>query len=126
MTHNHFGKSATFADGGTTSGRRRYHIAMLVLACCSTPAAARAEDPPNPAASHAASDEQQKLQAEQNELIRSANGAYQAGQYEEAMRRLEQLVALYAKIYPAAEFPQGHIDIMQCLSDMCQIAYAAR
>ena len=78
--------------------------------------------PPVPPANQDPVAHRQQLLAERDELIRTANAFYQQKKYDEAMQRLQQLLALYKQIYPADQYPNGHQDVVECCVDICRVA----
>ncbi len=104
-------------------------LAALALTCCAVPSPAGPGEPqqkvPGPTPEGPTPDAQQTaLVAERDRLILSANHAYQTRQYDEAMERLRQLVALYETMYPVSQYPTGHIDFIQVYLSMCNVAEA--
>ena len=98
-------------------------ILLLPLSSALT-AALRADERPVPSANQDPVAHRQQLLAERDELIRTANACYQQKQYDEAMQRLQQLLALYKQIYPAEQYPNGHRDVVECCVDICRVADA--
>ena len=115
MTHRHVLNTDSLQAklGGGVIPCRSAFIALFMLACCTALASLRAEETPNSSATSTSQDQRQKLLADRNELILSVDRSYQAGRYDEANCRLEQLMALYRQLYPVSEYPDGHMNIVQ-------------
>ncbi len=66
------------------------------------------------------------LLAQRDALILNANSAYQAGQYDEATRDLEQLLVLYQQVYPEPMYPNGHMRIVEAYFSLCDVGCARK
>ncbi len=122
------GHSVTDAPTPAARSRRpdvaallRWFILLLPLSTMLT-TAPHADEPPVPPANQDPVAHRQQLLAERDELIRTANAFYQQKKYDEAMQRLQKLLALYKQIYPPDQYPNGHQDVVECCVDICRVA----
>jgi tetratricopeptide (TPR) repeat protein/CHAT domain-containing protein len=71
---------------------------------------ASADEPLTPAA-------REKLQKESAKIKEEARGLLRAGKPAEALRSARQALAIDERLYPAADYPDGHASLAQCLMD---------
>ncbi|QJW94815.1 CHAT domain-containing tetratricopeptide repeat protein [Frigoriglobus tundricola] len=87
----------------------RFTIAVLAVALAG--ALARAADPPRALAA----EERKQLEAKWLELNEAGDKAYRAGRPADALQPLEGALAVARKLYPEAEFKEGHLGLAQSL-----------
>ncbi|MCU0960890.1 MAG: hypothetical protein MUF48_12365, partial [Pirellulaceae bacterium] len=87
-------------------------LLSLVLLAPAWPGPAQAADEPAVATQQPdQTPPREQLLAARDDLIRRANQAYQDGQHDTALQLLEQLFPLYEQLYPAAEYPNGGVEV---------------
>jgi CHAT domain-containing protein/Tfp pilus assembly protein PilF len=63
-------------------------------------------------------EQRDQLQRRATELGEQAMQLYQQGQYPDATKLLEQILAIYQRLYPTDQFPHGHADLALSLNNL--------
>jgi CHAT domain-containing protein/tetratricopeptide (TPR) repeat protein len=91
-----------------------------VLACALVCVPVSADDPPRkltPA-------EREELEAQRRDRILAGQKAYQAGKYAEAVKSFREALEVVRRLYPKAEYPDGHADLATAVSNLAAVMVA--
>jgi tetratricopeptide (TPR) repeat protein/CHAT domain-containing protein len=90
--------------------------AVLALGALVGAISLRAADPAGP--SPLTEEERSRLEKHAAELDERADHLYQQGQYAEAIKAMEQALAMRQRLYPTDQYPQGHPDLATSLNNL--------
>ncbi len=89
-------------------------LLLCVLTCALLGVPASADDPPK----KLSAEERKQLEEQRMELNTAGFKAYQANEYGDAQKALEQSLAVARRLYPNADFPDGHANLSNSLNNL--------
>ena len=63
-------------------------------------------------------EERDQWQRRAEELVKQAKQLSQQGKYPDATKRWKQIIAIYQKLYPKDQYPNGHADLATGLNNL--------
>src|SRR5687768_17099808 len=93
-------------------------LVFCAAACALLVVSANADDPPK----KLTTEERGELEGKLKDLYDAGQRAYRAGQHAEAMKAFGAALDVARRLYPKAEFPDGHLNLAQSLTNLALLS----